>query len=124
MSSSLLTVFAAITLNSLCLTQGHGQPTSDSRPLATMVAERLVLSDEERAILRKSIHAKPRATTGSVAQTAITSGYRLPDSVELHALPGEVYRESPRLVGYRFIQVGRHAYVVDPSDRTVLEAID
>jgi hypothetical protein len=82
-------------------------------------------SDRDREVIRK--HAKTRTegrTTGSAARTEIRVGERVPDTVEIEALPDEVYRESPRLREYRYIHRDSRSYVVDPRERTIIEEID
>jgi hypothetical protein len=82
-------------------------------------------SDRDREVIRK--HAKTRTegrTTGSAVRSEVRVGERVPESVEIEALPEEVYRESPRLREYRYIHRDNRSYVVDPGERTVIEEID
>jgi hypothetical protein len=82
-------------------------------------------SDRDREVIRK--HAKTRAesrTTGSAVRSEIRIGERVPESVEIEALPDEVYRESPSLREYRYIHRDNRSYVVDPRERTIIEEID
>ena len=55
---------------------------------------------------------------------AVTAGARIPDTIELHSFPAEVYREAPGLKPYRYIRVGARVYAVDPRDRIVVEEIN
>jgi hypothetical protein len=48
----------------------------------------------------------------------------LPDSVEVRSFPEEVYRESPTLREYRYIERDNRTYVVEPHERTIIEEID
>jgi hypothetical protein len=54
----------------------------------------------------------------------VTIGERLPASVEITEFPDEVYREVPAVRSYRYYSSDRGLYLVDPSDRTVIEEID
>ena len=85
-------------------------------------------SEEDRALMRKHVHvraeARAPATTGSSSRTTVTIGERVPDSVEIRSFPEDVYREAPRLKEYRYIEEGDRAYVVEPSDRRVIEEIE
>ena len=87
-------------------------------------------SEEDRALMRKHVHvraeARAPATTGSSSRTTttVTIGERVPDSVEIRSFPDEVYRDAPRLKEYRYIEEGDRAYVVEPSDRRVIEEIE
>ena len=51
-------------------------------------------------------------------------GERLPDSVEIRSFPDEVYRESPSLREYRYIERDNRTYVVEPRERTIIEEIE
>jgi hypothetical protein len=44
--------------------------------------------------------------------------------VEVRSFPEEVYRESPRLRDYRFIERENRTYVVEPAERTIIEEIE
>lgn len=82
-------------------------------------------SDRDREVVRKHISARAeRQTTGSTAKTVIRRGERLPDSVEVEEFPETVYREAPAFRDYRYIHRDNRTYVVEPSDRTVIEEID
>ena len=52
------------------------------------------------------------------------NGDRLPDSVEIRSFPDEVYRTSPSLREYRYIERDNRTYVVEPRERTIIEEID
>jgi hypothetical protein len=52
------------------------------------------------------------------------SGERLPESVEIRSFPETVYRESPRLREYRYIERDNRTYVIEPRERTVIEEVD
>ncbi|MBP0110584.1 DUF1236 domain-containing protein [Bradyrhizobium vignae] len=86
-------------------------------------------SDRDREVIRK--HAKTRTegrgearTTGSTARTEIHVGDRIPDTVEVEEFPSTVYREAPDLREYRYIHRDTRTYVIEPSERRVIEEID
>lgn len=82
-------------------------------------------SDRDREVIRK--HARTRTegrTTGSSVRTEIRLGERVPDTVEIEALPDEVYRDSPGLREYRYIHRDNRTYVVEPRERRIIEEID
>jgi hypothetical protein len=83
-------------------------------------------SEQDRTLMRKHVHVRAQApaTTGSSSRTTVIVGERVPESVEIRSFPEEVYRESPRLKEYRYIEEGDRAYVVEPSDRRVIEEIE
>lgn len=86
-------------------------------------------SDRDREVIRK--HAKTRTegrserqTTGSTARTEIHVGDRVPESVEVEEFPSTVYRDAPDLREYRYIHRDTRTYVVEPSERRVIEEIE
>ena len=48
----------------------------------------------------------------------------MPDSVEIRSFPEEIYRESPTLREYRYIERDNRTYLVEPRERTILEEIE
>jgi hypothetical protein len=89
-------------------------------------SRKTVFSDRDREVIRK--HARSsrieQRTTGSAASTRVRVGERLPDSVEIRSFPDEVYRESPTLRDYRYIERDNRTYVVEPRERTIIEEIE
>jgi hypothetical protein len=85
-------------------------------------------TDKDREVVRKHVQTRterqPQTTTGSAAKTVIRRGERLPDSVEVEEFPETVYREAPALRDYRYIHRDNRTYVVEPTERTVIEEID
>ncbi|MCK1651449.1 DUF1236 domain-containing protein [Bradyrhizobium sp. 149] len=86
-------------------------------------------SDRDREVIRK--HAKTRTegrserqTTGSTARSEIRVGDRVPESVEVEEFPSTVYRDAPDLREYRYIHRDSRTYVVEPSERRIIEEID
>ena len=125
--SLVIIAIAAIPTSAICFAQTRDSKLTQPPTVGpVVVAQRLLLDDQDRTILRTFLRSLSQSgsTTGSSSAGAIPLGEHLPDAVELHAFPGEVYRLAPRLVGYRFIRIGGRAYVVDPSDRTVIEEVN
>jgi hypothetical protein len=86
-------------------------------------------SDRDREVIRK--HAKTRTegrserqTTGSTARSEIHVGDRVPESVEVEEFPSTVHRDAPDLREYRYIHRDTRTYVVEPSERRIIEEID
>ena len=48
----------------------------------------------------------------------------MPESVEIRSFPETVYRESPSLSEYRYIERDNRTYVIEPRERTIIEEID
>jgi hypothetical protein len=97
------------------------------RSTATAPAShRTTFSDRDREVIRK--HARSsrteQRTTGSATSTRVKVGERLPDSVEIRSFPDEVYRESPSLRDYRYIERDNRTYLIEPRERTIIEEID
>jgi len=97
--------------------QGGGGTASVSR-------SRLSLSDGQRDAIRRN--ARQQQTTGSgrvVIDREIQIGDDLPDSVEVESFPDTVYTEVPEIRSYRYIVRDRDIYLVDPTERRVIEII-
>ena len=100
-------------------------PRAGRSTAAAPVSHKTSFSDSDREVIRK--HARSRTeqrTTGSATSTRVRVGDRLPDSVEIRSFPDEVYRESPTLREYRYIERDSRTYVVEPHERTIIEEID
>jgi hypothetical protein len=99
------------------------QPTAAAAP-----SRKSSFSDNDREVIRKharSSRTEERGTTGSATSTTrVRVGDRLPDSVEIRSFPDEVYRASPSLREYRYIERDSRTYVVEPRERTIIEEID
>ena len=52
----------------------------------------------------------------------MASGCR--NTVEVEELPETVYREAPSLREYRYIHRDNRTYIVEPTERTVIEEMD
>ena len=83
------------------------------------------LSAHQREIIRRHATSRRTVTTGSAprATTEVTIGETIPDSVEIESFPEDVYREVPDVRSYRYIERGGDVYLVDPSDRRVIEEV-
>ena len=99
------------------------QPTAAAAP-----SRKNSFSDNDREVIRKharSSRTEKRGTTGSATSTTrVRVGDRLPDSVEIRSFPDEVYRASPSLREYRYIERDNRTYVIEPRERTIIEEID
>ena len=108
-------------------------PRGGRSTAAAPAPRKSTFSDSERDVVRKharssrmeqhSNRTEPR-TTGSAASTRIRVGDRLPDSVVIRSFPDEVYRESPRLREYRYIERDDRTYIIEPGARRIIEEIE
>jgi hypothetical protein len=102
-------------------------PRTGRATAAAPASRKMTFSDTDRAVIRKharSAQTEPRTTGSSTTSTRVRVGDRLPDSVEIRSFPEEVYRESPTLREYRYIERDNRTYVVEPNERTIIEEID
>jgi hypothetical protein len=108
-------------------------PRGGQSTAAAPAPRKQTFSDSDRAVIRK--HARSsrteqrstrteQRTTGSAASTRVRVGDRLPDSVEIRSFPDEVYRESPRLREYRYIERDDRMYIIEPGERRIIEEIE
>jgi hypothetical protein len=101
-------------------------PRAGRSTAAAPASQRTTFSDRDREVIRK--HARSsrteQRTTGSAGSTRVRAGERLPDSVEIRSFPEEVYRESPSLREYRYMERDNRTYVVEPRERTIIEEIE
>jgi hypothetical protein len=94
-------------------------PASSSR--------KVTFTDRDRDVVRKHTRVSTeRRTTGSAAsaRVEIRRGERVPDTVEIEEFPETVYREAPSLRDYRYIHRENRTYLVEPTERRVIEEID
>ncbi|KRR19015.1 hypothetical protein CQ14_19225 [Bradyrhizobium lablabi] len=108
-------------------------PRGGRSTAAAPAPRKSTFSDSERDAVRKharssrmeqhSNRTEPR-TTGSAASTRIRVGDRLPDSVVIRSFPDGVYRESPRLREYRYIERDDRTYIIEPGARRIIEEIE
>src|SRR5258706_6679625 len=84
-------------------------------------SHKATFSDKDREIIRKharSSRTEQRTTGSSTTSTRVRIGERLP---EIRSFPETVYRESPRLRDYRYIERDNRTYVIEPRERTIIE---
>ncbi len=102
-------------------------PRTGRATAAAPASRKMTFSDTDREVIRKharSARTEQRTTGSSSSSTRVRVGDRLPDSVEIRSFPEEVYRESPTLREYRYIERDNRTYVVEPHERTIIEEID
>jgi hypothetical protein len=79
------------------------------------------LTSEDREVIRR--HARTLSHTRTT--TTITTGQRVPDSVELQEFPETIYRDAPEIRHYRYYAPeGGGVTIVDPEQHTVVETIE
>jgi hypothetical protein len=96
-------------------------------PAPAPSSHKTTFSDRDREVIRKharSSRIEQRTTGSTTTSTRVRVGERLPESVEIRSFPEEVYRESPTLRDYRYIERDNRTYVIEPHERTIIEEID
>ena len=94
-------------------------------PAPAPSSHKMTFSDRDREIIRKharSSRTEQRTTGSGTTTTRFRVGERLPESVEIRSFP--VYRESPSLRDYRYIERENRTYVIEPRERTIIEEIE
>jgi len=101
-------------------------PRTGRSTAAAPAPHKTTFSDRDREVIRT--HARSsrieQRTTGSATSTCVRVGERLPDSVEILSFPDDVYRESPSLRDYRYIERDNRTHVVEPRQRAIIEEIE
>jgi hypothetical protein len=105
MAASVLAVFAST--QALAQTVGVG-------PAGTVIVE-----PEQRTVIKEYV-VKERLAPVRVKER-IAVGATLPAEVELRAVPSAW---GPKLSRYRYVYSDDHVYLVEPSNRTVVQIID
>jgi hypothetical protein len=82
-------------------------------------AETVVIEPEQRTVIRDYV-VKERVAPVTVKEK-VSVGARLPADVELRAVPSTW---GPKLSKYRYFYSDNHVYLVEPSNRTVVQVID
>ncbi|MGV3633942.1 MAG: DUF1236 domain-containing protein [Pseudorhodoplanes sp.] len=99
-------------------TGGSGRAASHARG-------RLSLTEKQREVVRRA--AIQRHTTGSARTTRIEREYvigdDIPASVEFEIFPDTIYAEVPEIRSYRYVVRDDDVYVIDPTERRVIEII-
>ncbi len=80
---------------------------------------RIVLSDDQRQILRRA--ATETGTVGSTTSPSTSSG---PSCLSLRRVPDELARSNPELANYQYLAIGEQVVLVDPRDQKVVQVID
>ena len=92
---------------------------------ASRTRGKLSLTEKQREIVRRA--AIQRRTTGSARTTTIERDYvigeDIPETVEFEIFPDTVYTEVPEIRSYRYVVREDDIYVIDPSERRVIEII-
>jgi hypothetical protein len=71
----------------------------------------LVLSEEEKMLVRREVFMRGTSTMGLGALFAVGD---VPRKVEAHDLPKTVLRKVPQLTGYKYIATENFVAVIDP----------
>ena len=82
-------------------------------------ADTVVIEPEQRQVIKQYIVKEKVAPART--QERVVIGDTLPADVELRAVPSTW---GPKLGRYRYIYSNDHVYLVEPSDRKVIEEID
>jgi hypothetical protein len=82
-------------------------------------AETVVIEPEQRTLIRDYV-VKERVAPVTVKEK-VSVGARLPADVELRTVPSTW---GPKLSKYRYFYSDNHVYLVEPSNRTVVQVID
>ena len=82
-------------------------------------AETIVVEPEQRTLIREYVVKEkvPAVTTTE----RISVGQPLPQDVELRPVPPAW---GPKFTKYRYVYSGEHVYLVEPSNRTVVQVIE
>jgi hypothetical protein len=82
-------------------------------------AETIVVEPQQRTLIKEYV-VKERVAPVRV-QERIAVGARLPADVELRTVPSAW---GPTFSKYRYVYSDEHVYLVEPSNRTVIQVID
>jgi hypothetical protein len=99
--------------------------TGGSGRAASRTRGKLSLTEKQREVVRRA--AIQRRTTGSARTTTIEREYMIgediPETVEFEIFPDTIYTEVPEIRSYRYVVRDDDVYVIDPSERRVIEII-
>lgn len=79
----------------------------------------IVIEPEQRSVIKQYV-VKEKVAPVRV-QKRVVVGEELPADVELRTVPADW---GPKLTKYRYVYSGEHVYLVEPSDRKVIEVIE
>jgi Protein of unknown function (DUF1236) len=108
------TVILASAIALLGASQAFAQTTVGVRSGTTVVVE-----PEQRQVIKQYI-VKERVAPVRVKER-VTVGEALPADVELQPVPSTW---GPKLTRYKYIYSDNHVYLIEPSDRKVIEEIE
>jgi Protein of unknown function (DUF1236) len=94
-------------------------PMAVAQTVGVGPAETIVIEPEQRTVIRDYV-VKERVAPVTVKER-IAVGATLPADVELRTVPSTW---GPKLSKYRYIYSGEHVYLVEPSNRTVVQIIE
>lgn len=82
-------------------------------------AETIIVEPQQRALIKEYV-VREKVPAVRTTET-ITIGQPLPRDVELRPIPPTW---GPTFSKYRYVYSGDHVYLVEPSNRTVIQVID
>jgi hypothetical protein len=100
----------------------HAQTTIITRePAPATVVAPLELSPAQRTVVYRTIVRERVAAPA--ATTEVRVGTRVPDTVQLQAVPEAVAVEVPAIRTYRYMVVNNRVLLVDPATSTVVAEV-
>jgi hypothetical protein len=78
------------------------------------------LTPSQRTVIYREVRRRPVAVAPEVE---LRVGAPIPQAVELHPVPEEVYVEVPQLRRYRYFNVHNQVVLVDPETSEIVEII-
>ncbi len=96
-------------------------PLSGHRTARGEPSERLVLTEEERAIILREVEMDGGSTLGL---GAIVEGGHVPREIQLRTFPDAVVRRVPKVRGYRYVAAENRVAIVDPQGSRVALVIE
>jgi hypothetical protein len=82
-------------------------------------AETVVIEPEQRSLIKE--YVVKEKVNPVVVKERISVGARLPADIELRTAPPAW---GPKFAKYRYVYSDNHIYLVEPSNRTVVQVID
>jgi hypothetical protein len=95
--------------------------TAAATPAAT-ASSSVALSDDQRRVIRRTIVT--RETTAVAPAEEIVVGERVPETVIVREFPETIYQTVPAVRSYRYMVRGGQIYLIDPTERRVIEIIE
>lgn len=87
-----------------------------------MERSRIVLSDDQRQILRRA--ATDTTTVGSTSAASSGTSSSGPSCLSLRRVPDELARSNPELASYQYLAIGDQVVLIDPQNQKVVQVID